>query len=193
MSEGNVTLEILSGSEILETKSFDDNVIEIGKLTRSDICLEDDNVSRKHARIEVESDGRVSVQDLGSTNGTRLNSMRITKAYLTDGDEIEVGITRIRVRLSHNLQKVAVAKALSSRTQITREGFYRTEEKVDAKSKLAVEVAVLWEDSPIPHLGEPRAHIHGARSFPTARRKYIQESHPHIRLPYDGASNWLEQ
>jgi TonB family protein len=75
--------------------------------------------------------------------------MRITKAYLTDGDEIEVGVTRFRVRLSQDLQKVAEAKAPSSRTQITREGFYRTEEKVSARAKLALEVAVLWEDSPI--------------------------------------------
>jgi len=148
MSDARIKIEIVKGGEVLETKPFSGDTIEIGKLSRSDVKVEDENVSRKHARIEIESDGRVFVQDLSSTNGTRLNGMRVTRAGVMDGDEIEVGITVLRVRLGEELKKVAKANAPSARTQISHDGFYSTEEKVKGK-QLALEAALLWEDSPV--------------------------------------------
>jgi pSer/pThr/pTyr-binding forkhead associated (FHA) protein len=62
----------------------------------SDIVLpEDGMVSRRHARIEMDPDGRFTVYDLQTTNGTRVNGKRIDNVTLSDGDEIMIGGTRI--------------------------------------------------------------------------------------------------
>jgi TonB family protein len=149
MNKGRIQLEVIRADQVLETKTFSGDSIEIGKLTRSDLKLEDENVSRRHARIEIDSEGRVQLVDLKSTNGTKLNGMRVNKAHLTDGDEIVIGLLTIRVRLDAELQKAASDAAPSPRTQINREGFYRTQEAAPGKGKLALEGALLWEDSPI--------------------------------------------
>jgi len=149
MTKGRIQLEVVRDGKVLETQTFSGESIEIGKLNRSDLKLEDENVSRRHARIEVDSEGRVQLTDLNSTNGTRLNGMRVNKAHLNDGDEIEIGLIKVRVRLDAELQKAASQNAPSARTQISREGFYRTQEAAPGKGKLALEGALLWEDSPI--------------------------------------------
>ena len=58
----------------------------------------DDAVSREHARILVSGD-RVTIEDLGSKNGTHVGGKRITHPVeLADGDEITVGRTRLILR-----------------------------------------------------------------------------------------------
>jgi hypothetical protein len=57
-------------------------------------------VSRRHARITHE-DGTLYIEDLGSTNGTRINGFRLTanqKYRLRDGDEVELGRVRVVMR-----------------------------------------------------------------------------------------------
>ena len=57
------------------------------------IVLEDDGVSRKHCRITRQADGSVQARDLGSTNGTYFNGIKIDIATLRDGDKIQLGST----------------------------------------------------------------------------------------------------
>ncbi len=149
MAKGRIQLEVVTGGQVVETKGFNDDVIEIGKLSRSDLKLGDENISRRHARIEVDKDLKVHLVDLGSTNGTRLNGMRVNKALLSDGDEIEMGVTKIHVKFDDTLRKAAAAHAPSARTQLSREGFYKTAEGGPTSRTLALEAALLWEDSAI--------------------------------------------
>ena len=63
-----------------------------------DITLSDPDVSRRHAAVET-SNGGLSIEDLGSTNGTFVNGERITAPRaLRDGDEIQIGSTVWRLR-----------------------------------------------------------------------------------------------
>lgn len=63
-----------------------------------DITLSDPDVSRRHAAVEM-SNGGLSIEDLGSTNGTFVNGERITAPRaLRDGDEIQIGSTVWRLR-----------------------------------------------------------------------------------------------
>ena len=64
--------------------------VSVGRHSESDIFLDDITVSRRHA--EVYRDGLVRhVKDMGSLNGTYLNSRRVEDAGLKNGDELQVG------------------------------------------------------------------------------------------------------
>jgi hypothetical protein len=68
----------------------------IGRLAECDIAFDDSNVSRRHAEIKALVGG-YAVNDLGSTNGTKVNGVTITfERALRDGDIISVGSHSIR-------------------------------------------------------------------------------------------------
>jgi pSer/pThr/pTyr-binding forkhead associated (FHA) protein len=70
--------------------------IVIGRSSDLDMVLVEDMVSRKHAKIVT--DGKVvSIQDLGSTNGTFVNGEKIRNVQLKDGDRILVGTSIIKL------------------------------------------------------------------------------------------------
>ena len=70
----------------------------IGRLPECAVVLDDTNISRRHAQVALD-DGAVVVTDLGSTNGTFVNGRRVTRATVRPGDEITVGISRLRVEV----------------------------------------------------------------------------------------------
>ncbi|MEQ9455482.1 MAG: FHA domain-containing protein [Phycisphaeraceae bacterium] len=71
------------------------NVI-VGRAAGCDLRIPLASVSRKHCVFEVEDDA-VTVRDLGSSNGTHHNGLRITEAELEPGDEITIGPVVFRV------------------------------------------------------------------------------------------------
>lgn len=70
----------------------------IGRRRTSDIRLEDTNVSRIHASIDF-FEGSYYITDLGSTNGTYINGIRISKKKLSEGDLIRVGTTVLEFKV----------------------------------------------------------------------------------------------
>lgn len=78
---------------------LDDDVATIGRLPDCEILLSDSNVSRHHAEIRPRGDGFVLV-DLGSTNGSKVNGVRVTERVLRDGDELTFGNTRLHFEAS---------------------------------------------------------------------------------------------
>ena len=66
----------------------------IGRSPDCDIFLDDVTVSRKHAEL-VQEDGRFTIRDLGSLNGTYVNRRRIESSPLSDGDELQIGKYRL--------------------------------------------------------------------------------------------------
>lgn len=55
-----------------------DGVHEIGRASSCDIRLDEPSVSRKHARLQIRG-GAARVEDLGSSNGTRLNGVDVNE------------------------------------------------------------------------------------------------------------------
>lgn len=70
-------------------------ITRIGRSLGNDIVLAGDSkVSRDHAEIRHEG-GALVIHDLNSRNGTWVNGARVTKQRLKDGDQIQIGNTRI--------------------------------------------------------------------------------------------------
>ena len=65
---------------------------------QGDIVLRDPNTSGRHAQIDVQF-GRVTMTDLGSTNGTYVGTTRITQpTTLTLGSQVRIGKTILELR-----------------------------------------------------------------------------------------------
>ncbi|HLI47283.1 MAG TPA: FhaA domain-containing protein [Chthonomonas sp.] len=74
------------------------STIYIGRSSRvgNDLVLEEDPmVSKRHLRIEREKDGRFTLYDLDSTNGTWVNGHRVESYVLQPGDDILIGSTHL--------------------------------------------------------------------------------------------------
>jgi hypothetical protein len=67
----------------------------IGRSRECDLVLDDANVSRKHAEVRHEG-GSWVIHDLGSTNGIKLNGRRSEGGALSPGDEITLGLSRLK-------------------------------------------------------------------------------------------------
>jgi pSer/pThr/pTyr-binding forkhead associated (FHA) protein len=61
----------------------------------ADINLSDEAVSSRHCQIEVHSKDKITVKDLASTNGTRVNNMLVSAVKIRSGDSIEIGKTKM--------------------------------------------------------------------------------------------------
>lgn len=67
----------------------------VGRSSECDVVLDDSGVSRRHAQLRPEGGGW-AIEDLGSTNGVRVNGRTIRGPHaLTPGDRIEMGSTEI--------------------------------------------------------------------------------------------------
>ena len=64
--------------------------VVVGRLPPADVVIPDDSLSRAHAQFEIE-DLQVFVEDLGSTNGTRVNGEPVQRAPVRPGDEVTLG------------------------------------------------------------------------------------------------------
>ncbi|MBW2420523.1 MAG: FHA domain-containing protein [Deltaproteobacteria bacterium] len=96
-SDERGTLVILNGD--FEGMSFELSAEEtlIGRNPTTDITLLDEGISREHALIVLDEDaGSFMIEDLQSTNGTKVNGKRVRSATLEPRDEIQVGSTRFR-------------------------------------------------------------------------------------------------
>ncbi len=74
----------------------------IGRNPTTDVTLLDENISREHSIIIYDpEEANYTIEDLQSTNGTKVNGKRTRSATLADTDEIEIGHTRFRFLLKN--------------------------------------------------------------------------------------------
>jgi len=73
-----------------------DKPIVVGRSSDLDMVLVEDMVSRKHARIAMQSD-QIWIEDLGSTNGTFVNGEKIKRGRLKEGDRVLIGTSILKL------------------------------------------------------------------------------------------------
>jgi len=91
---------VVTASPVLEEGevfTIDSSPISVGRAAGNDIAIEgDEYASGRHARFEPRRDG-VYVEDVGSTNGTYVNGVRLTRERrLAPGDLVRIGETDLR-------------------------------------------------------------------------------------------------
>lgn len=110
-------LEIVEGDEAGRQAALT-GPIEIGRDASSTLALQDEQMSRHHARVSAQGD-RAIVEDLGSTNGTYVNEQPIEgPRALQAGDRIRVGLTVLELRTAQDVQRQP--SAVQPVPQVTR-------------------------------------------------------------------------
>ena len=90
-----------------------DHPIIVGRASPADIVLDDTTISRRHCRLS-RADGHVVLEDLGSTNGTRINGAPLAApATLDDGDVVGIGAHELHYQ-RHSADEAAEIDALES-------------------------------------------------------------------------------
>jgi two-component system response regulator HydG len=77
----------------------------VGTSPACTVQLSHPTVSRRHVAIEPSPNG-LHLTDLGSTNGTRISGVRVIEAYLSGGETIELGDTKLRVETGDQKRRV---------------------------------------------------------------------------------------
>jgi pSer/pThr/pTyr-binding forkhead associated (FHA) protein len=93
----SLTLQRAGGETI--RRAFQQSDISIGRDPACDVSMDDDAVSARHVHLSFHH-GQWWAEDLGSTNGTRLNQAPLaTPTVITTGDQIECGHTAIIISI----------------------------------------------------------------------------------------------
>ena len=90
LEAGQALLAVQRGPNAGSKFLIDKDVTTAGRHPESDIFLDDVTVSRRHAEFR-RSDGKFSIHDVGSLNGTYVNRQRVDSTELSSGDELQIG------------------------------------------------------------------------------------------------------
>ncbi len=96
-----VTLRVIAGPQTGRVFTFEQHeTFMIGRSEDSHFCLPQDRYfSRHHCILEI-APPQCFLRDLGSTNGTFVNGIRVETCYLKNGDRIQGGETVLEVDVS---------------------------------------------------------------------------------------------
>jgi two-component system, cell cycle response regulator len=100
---GEACLVCIYGADMGKRWPLRGGTMTIGRASSSDITLDQDSVSRAHAKITRRADSYV-VRDLGSTNGTFVDDSAIKERVLADGDRIRVGRNIFKFLTGENIE-----------------------------------------------------------------------------------------
>ena len=105
-----VTLNVVAGPQTGRSFSFEQHdTFMIGRSEDSQFCLPHDRFfSRHHCIIEI-APPQAFLRDLGSTNGTFVNGLRVDTSYLKHGDRIQGGETVLEVAVEADHYEVTAA------------------------------------------------------------------------------------
>ncbi len=92
-----IRLDVRAQNRVLVSRTFSKPEIILGRNPTCDILINDNTASAQHARLSYHHN-QWWVEDLHSTNGTKLNNERVTlPTVLTTDDEIQCGTTKVTV------------------------------------------------------------------------------------------------
>ena len=90
LPSGNALLIVRRGPNKGSRFLLDQDLVTVGRHPNADIFLDDVTVSRRHAEIS-RSNGKFTIKDLASLNGTYYQGARVDSQVLVNGSELQVG------------------------------------------------------------------------------------------------------
>ncbi|MFJ6565821.1 FHA domain-containing protein [Streptomyces sp. NPDC091292] len=102
-SGGAAQLQVVAGPDAGGVHLLHGGQVRVGRSSGADVPLDDPDVSRLHCAVTVAPDGAVTVQDLGSTNGTTLDGTPLTDhpVPLRPGALLRIGESTLRLAAPH--------------------------------------------------------------------------------------------
>ncbi len=94
---------VIYGEDLGKKYNLDGPSLIIGRSSKCDIQIDQESVSRNHAKI-INSGSRVMIRDLGSTNGSYVNDQPVEEFILRDGDLIKIGRTILKFLSGGNIE-----------------------------------------------------------------------------------------
>ncbi len=107
-----VVTGVAEGKKFILEEDFEEGTI--GRDPGVDFSIEEYVISRRHAQLERRDDGYY-IRDIGSKNGTYLNSKPVSEARLQDGDRISLGTIILSFRNPKEVDFAAINKAKAVR------------------------------------------------------------------------------
>jgi diguanylate cyclase (GGDEF)-like protein len=102
-SSDRACLVVIYGPELGKRAALGPATFEIGRSSRSDLPIDQESISRHHARISWDGTAHV-IEDLGSTNGTFVNDTTVKAQALRDGDQVKVGRSILKYMSGDNIE-----------------------------------------------------------------------------------------
>ncbi|MFD7407235.1 FHA domain-containing protein [Streptomyces sp. NPDC059866] len=92
-------LDVIAGPDAGGVHLLHGGQVRIGRSADADVPLDDPDVSRLHCAVTLDAEGRISVADLGSTNGTTLDGTRVGARPIrfTPGVLLRIGESTLRL------------------------------------------------------------------------------------------------
>lgn len=109
IGRGEGCLVVIYGPDLGRRLGLPNRTFEVGRSSQCDFSLDQESVSRHHARIarskkRGEKGVEYTIMDLGSTNGTYVNDVPVTERALRDGDQIKIGRTILKFMTGDNIE-----------------------------------------------------------------------------------------
>ena len=102
-------LIVKSGADVAKELPLDKEKFTIGRMPDNDLELRDSLVSRRHTEL-IRHGPRITLYDMGSSNGTFVNNKKVDVKVLDDGDEVMIGETTLVFRDESGNSKPAAGK-----------------------------------------------------------------------------------
>lgn len=118
MGAAEIGITIILNGRVTQRLDLVKDRILVGRSAECDVRIDDAGVSRSHALITSKA-GSLSVEDLGSSNGTLVNGKRTRSAVLHNGDIVQIARFSLHISIVEELAGSTSARAALKREQQT--------------------------------------------------------------------------
>jgi transcriptional regulator with PAS, ATPase and Fis domain len=112
MSLARVELHVVEGPNRGARAALSNGTLRVGSSPNCDLHLDDETVSRLHFELRA-TEGRFVLTDLGSTNGTFVDGVRVLAAHIASGAIVRCGRTAMRVDVGDDVVRVPISDRVS--------------------------------------------------------------------------------